>query len=411
MEALDHMLTDPLEPVMSGDQLGPGLMEECLLGGTRICLPEDLLEDPEIFFDVLSSKTWDEVLTASQKEHLRKFLPHFSENNLEQQNQTIAALFSGENFRFGNPLQVAQKLFRDGYFNPEVVKYRQLCFKSHYKRYLQSQQQHCYQLLKQLLVSRKELLDLARKSGPDLVVKRTYPPPLCQLEEKERRTQRRYLKIVRDVKEECGDSALSSDEEDLCSWLPRSPSHPPSPAIPLRLVPSLSTQDMKTVDKLELKEIDLKLMLKHHREKRKRQPDHPDLATSELTLTDIMSRVNAGRKGSLAALFDLAVPKKKVKEKEEKKKKKLKVIKTEPEDLPELLATPEVIPELPPEPPVPPLTPVKEEPAEEIKPVPVGENASCFFSLLQEILLQEGHTTLLTVEERVQEWSPLYATW
>lgn len=34
--------------------------------------------------------------------------------------------------------------------------------------------------------------------------------------------------------------------EDLSSWLPSSPAHSPSPAVPLRVVPTLSTMDMKT---------------------------------------------------------------------------------------------------------------------------------------------------------------------
>ena len=43
----------------------------------------------------------------------------------------------------------------DGYFNPEVVKYRQLCAKSQRKRRLYSLQQYYHRLLKQILVSRK----------------------------------------------------------------------------------------------------------------------------------------------------------------------------------------------------------------------------------------------------------------
>lgn len=34
--------------------------------------------------------------------------------------------------------------------------------------------------------------------------------------------------------------------EDLSSWLPSSPARSPSPAVPLRVVPTLSTTDMKT---------------------------------------------------------------------------------------------------------------------------------------------------------------------
>ncbi len=42
MDALDHMLTDPLESGM--DQDGR-VMEECMLGNVRVRVPEDLLED------------------------------------------------------------------------------------------------------------------------------------------------------------------------------------------------------------------------------------------------------------------------------------------------------------------------------------------------------------------------------
>uniref|UniRef100_A0A4W3H1W3 Nuclear factor related to kappaB binding protein n=1 Tax=Callorhinchus milii TaxID=7868 RepID=A0A4W3H1W3_CALMI len=297
MDGLEQMLTDPLELVSGG--VVNGIMEECLLGGTRVSLPEDLLEDPEIFFDVVSGSTWDEVLSESQREHLRKFLPHLPENEREQQNGIISDLFEGENFRFGNPLHIAQKLFRDGHFNPEVVKYRRLCVKSQYKRYLYSQQHYFHKLLKQILVSRKELLELARKSGPDASLRRKYRTSVSEKEE-EKRAQRRYEKILREVKEECEDNTISSDEEgeemcvcvlSLCvCWLCGNGFY---------------------------------------------SSDHPDLATGDLTLSDIIARVNTGRRGSLAALLDFTLPKKKVKEKEERKKKKLKVIKTEPEDLTE----------------------------------------------------------------------------
>ncbi|NWI16961.1 NFRKB protein, partial [Crypturellus soui] len=403
MDSLDHMLTDPLELGMEGN--GTRIMEDCMLGGTRVSLPEDLLEDPEIFFEVVSLSTWQEVLTDAQKEHLKKFLPHFPENNREHQNKLISALFSGENFRFGNPLHIAQKLFRDGHFNPEVVKYRQLCFKSQYKRYLSSQQQYFYRLLKQILASRNYLLDLARRGGPDMTLKKKRFTPVCDTEERDRRTHRRYLKILREVKEECGDTTLSSDEEDLSSWFPNSPSRCPSPAVPLRVIPTLSTMDMKTADRIELGESDLKMMLKKHHEKRKRQPDHPDLMTDDLTLDDIMTRVNAGRKGSLTAFFDLATLKKKVKEKEDKKKKKLKMIKSEVEDLADSLSNADGIPPMSQGPSPLPLSSVKEEPLEDMKPcLGINEISSSFFYLLLEILYLEGPASLSVLEDKVLDW-------
>ncbi|KAL7981531.1 hypothetical protein Chor_005619 [Crotalus horridus] len=378
MDSLDHMLTDPLELGPTGEGNGTQIMEDCMLGSIRISLPEDLLEDPEIFFEVVSLSTWQDVLVDSQREHLKKFLPRFPENNHEYQNNLILSLFNGENFRFGNPLHIAQKLFRDGHFNPEVVKYRQLCFKSQYKRYLSSQQQYFYRLLKQILASRNHLLELARKGGSDLAVKRKYSAAAYAAEERDRRTHRRYLKILREVK-----------EEYLSSWIPASPAHCSSPAVPLRVIPTLSTQDMKTAG-----------------------VNHPDLMTGDLTLNDIMTRVNAGRKGSLAALFDLAVLKKKVKEKEEKKKKKLKVIKSEAEDFSESLGNSEGIHPVSQNPsPIPPLwdppslPSVKEEPLEDIKPcLGVNEISSSFFSLLLEILLLEGPASLSVLEDKVMDW-------
>lgn len=44
-------------------------------------------------------------------------------------------------------------------------------------------------------------------------MKRKYSAAAYAAEERDRRTHRRYLKILREVKEECGDTTLSSDEE------------------------------------------------------------------------------------------------------------------------------------------------------------------------------------------------------
>uniref|UniRef100_A0A8C4F3U2 Nuclear factor related to kappaB binding protein n=1 Tax=Dicentrarchus labrax TaxID=13489 RepID=A0A8C4F3U2_DICLA len=326
MDALTHMLTDPLDPKEETDGQ---ITEECMLGNCRVNLPEDLLEDPEIFFSVMSESTWNEVLSDSQKQHLRQFLPQFPDSNVEEQDSTISDLFNNIDFNFGNPLHLAQKLFRDGYFNPEVVKYRQLCAKSQKKRQLYSVQQYYHRLLKQILVSRKELLEFAVHNGMDFPPKRKLPSK-THAEMREPRVRRRLSRILKEVKTECGDSNASSDDDDMSLWTPapQSPSSP-TPTVSLRVLPSLSTQDMKTTEKIELGERDLKAMLQSHREKRKRQPDHPDLMTSDIHLGDILSRTNIGRKGTLP-LFDLSLPKKKMKD--ERRKKKMRTIKVESED-------------------------------------------------------------------------------
>uniref|UniRef100_A0A3Q1FGT0 Nuclear factor related to kappa-B-binding protein n=1 Tax=Acanthochromis polyacanthus TaxID=80966 RepID=A0A3Q1FGT0_9TELE len=407
MDALAHMLTDPLDPKEENDGQ---ITEECMLGNCRVNLPEDLLEDPEIFFSVMSESTWSEVLSDSQRQHLRQFLPQFPDNNVVEQDSTISDLFNNKNFNFGNPLHLAQKLFRDGYFNPEVVKYRQLCAKSQKKRQLHCLQQYYHRLLKQILVSRKELLDFAVHNSLDFPPRRRLPTKTLA-EMREPRVRRRLSRIMKEVKTECGDSNASSDDDDILSWTPapQSPSSP-TPTVSLRVLPSLSTQDMKTTEKIELGEHDLKVMLQNHREKRKRQPDHPDLITSDIHLGDILSRANIGRKGTMP-LFDLSLPKKKMRD--ERRKKKLRTIKVESEDPCETLA-PSDTPSAPPvnlinslpDTPSTPLQNIKEEIVEECQssPVIVEEIAVSFFSLLENILRAECLASTLTLEEKVQMW-------
>ncbi|POI32445.1 hypothetical protein CIB84_003801 [Bambusicola thoracicus] len=232
-----------------------------------------------------------------------------------------------------------------------------------------------------------------------MILKRKHFSPSYDTEEREKRTHRRYLKILREVKEECGDTTLSSDEE-----------------VTKQNKKSIFSLTSFIADRIELGESDLKMMLRKHREKRKYQPDHPDLVTADITLEDVMTRVNAGRKGSLAALFDLATFKKKVKEKDDKKKKKLKVIKSEVEDLADSFSSAHGIPSLSQDHSPIPLSSVKEEPLEEMKPcLGVNEISSSFFFLLLEILFLEGPASLSVLEDKVIDWqtSPASAlnTW
>ncbi|KAM9788877.1 nuclear factor related to kappa-B-binding protein [Neosynchiropus ocellatus] len=386
------------------------ITEECMLGNCRVSLSEDLLEDPEIFFSVMSQSTWTEVLTESQRQHLRQYLPQFPENNSAEQDHTINDLFNNGNFNFGNPLHLAQRLFRDGYFNPEVVKYRQLCAKSQRRRQLYSLQHYYHRLLKQILVSRKDLLEFAAHNGLDFPPKRKSPTK-TRAEKLEPKARRRVNRILREVKTECGDSSPSSDDEDLSLWTsrPQSPSSP-SPTVSLKVLPTLSTQDMKTTEKIELGEQDLKIMLQNHCEKRKRQPDHPDLVTSDIQLGDILSRANISRKGTLP-LFDLPIPKKKIKE--ERRKKKMRLIKVEAEEPGETLVASESAAALPaniinslPDTPSAPLHNIKEEVVDEPQnsPIIMEEISVSFFNLLEMILRAENLASTSSLEEKVQMW-------
>uniref|UniRef100_A0A8C7PZ87 Nuclear factor related to kappaB binding protein n=1 Tax=Oncorhynchus mykiss TaxID=8022 RepID=A0A8C7PZ87_ONCMY len=384
MDVLDHMLTDPLDSEKANDG---HITEECMLGDCRVSLPEDLLEDPEIFFTVLSESTWSKVLTDEQRQHLRQLLPQFPDDNTSEQDCTISDLFNNQNFCFGNPLHLAQKLFGDGHFNPEVVMYRELCAKSQKKCQLYSLQQYYHKLLKQILVSRKELLELAVRSGPDIAVKRKCPARTPG-EMQEQRFRGRVCWILREVKTECGDRYPSSDDDGFCP----------------------------------LGEKDMRAMLRRHREKRRRQPDHPDLMTSDIHLGDMMSRVDVGRKGAMMALFELGRPKRKM------RRKKMRRIKVESEDpcqalmpseAPALsLDTPAALPDTP----VPPL-PSLEEKVRQWQTSPASSrnprfsSASCWSEMVLPALhflagetkvgmmaLPSGFTPCVVFRESSQQW-------
>lgn len=84
----------------------------CIYSSVYIYFLFLLGKQPEIFFSVLSESTWSEVLTDDQRQHLRQLLPHFQEDNTSEQDSTISKLFNKQNFCFGNPLHLAQKLFQ-----------------------------------------------------------------------------------------------------------------------------------------------------------------------------------------------------------------------------------------------------------------------------------------------------------
>uniref|UniRef100_A0A8C7PYB0 Nuclear factor related to kappaB binding protein n=1 Tax=Oncorhynchus mykiss TaxID=8022 RepID=A0A8C7PYB0_ONCMY len=284
MDVLDHMLTDPLDSEKANDG---HITEECMLGDCRVSLPEDLLEDPEIFFTVLSESTWSKVLTDEQRQHLRQLLPQFPDDNTSEQDCTISDLFNNQNFCFGNPLHLAQKLF--GGNTPHLSQTS--CVPSPRKNASSTLCKRYGGHLQASISStrRMELLELAVRSGPDIAVKRKCPARTPG-EMQEQRFRGRVCWILREVKTECGDRYPSSDDDASSLPTPRPPSSP-TPTVFVRVLPSLSTQDMKTTGQL-------------HYSSCIRDYDHPDLMTSDIHLGDMMSRVDVGRKGAMMGEFD-----------------------------------------------------------------------------------------------------------
>lgn len=80
-------------------------MERCLLGNTVVQVPQVLCEEEALLRAVLSIDTWNNVLAESHKLRLMSYLPVFPENDKEEKVETLQRLFSGCNFKFGNPIR------------------------------------------------------------------------------------------------------------------------------------------------------------------------------------------------------------------------------------------------------------------------------------------------------------------
>lgn len=52
-----------------------------------------------------------------------KFLPSFPEKDKEEKELTVKKLFSGENIKFGNPVQQFHTKLKGGFFSPDIARY------------------------------------------------------------------------------------------------------------------------------------------------------------------------------------------------------------------------------------------------------------------------------------------------
>nr|XP_032820255.1 nuclear factor related to kappa-B-binding protein [Petromyzon marinus] len=389
------------------ESCGPA-MEECLLAGELVSLPETLLESPELWAEVLSADTWREALSDAERARLWALLPSFPAEEAENRHATLRALFSGENFWFGNPLESAQRMFQTGFFSPEVVHYRALCRKAQYKRYLRRQQQRTHGLLREILLSRHELLQAAARhqSADSLKRKRRLERQAGRegAEAREERVRKRFRNILNEVREECGDPNPSSDEDEEDQQLRRGTRSPVSTtattAAAPRVLPTLCTQDMKTLDREEMGDEGIKSLMKSHLARRKIHPDDPALDTSELTLGDILTRMNVPNKkggGTISELAGLVVPRRRMKE-EKRRRGKIKqegdVVVEQPSFSPDR-SGPVQEAELPS------VTPKAEVPEDLWTSERDGNSPSCFFGLLRNLFLPDGKANSAALEEGV----------
>ncbi|OWF51166.1 Nuclear factor related to kappa-B-binding protein [Mizuhopecten yessoensis] len=421
-------------------------LERCLLGRREMLLPEAMIEQSHVFNDVVSRETWQNQLTSEQRAHLLTFLPSFPENDKKGKEETLEDLFEGDNFKFGNPLKDFHTKLRDGFYSPDIAKYTNLCRTVKYREYKHRQQTYYSNLLKEILLSRQKVFEQMKKIPPDGHVTMEYSPPPPPLRERtiEHKVRKKYVRLMNEVREECGVEDTSSEEDEHDSPAQRGkkqlfkslcPIPSPEPTIP-SVVATFSAKPTVNGDvtevtpqskrqrpfsPVEISEEDYLLMLKNHKKKKLESEDlnlqeYPELNTQNITMQDIMARCQASRKTPKTqptpenSSLSLAKKKKiRLKEKSDRKLKKvLKMkqenvkIKTEPgynEDGSALgmndsflKGEDEGVPDFP----LPETCPPR---------LSFGQHNN-FFSLIKDLLneFQDGKFTTANLEEKVREW-------
>ncbi|XP_048588629.1 nuclear factor related to kappa-B-binding protein isoform X3 [Nematostella vectensis] len=401
-------------------------VEICNLAGSEMALPIDLVNQVEIFNQVLSINTWRDVLSNEDRKYLEKFLPKLPTDNPNAQEVNLRALFGGENFKFGNPLQQFHSHLKDGFFYPDVVKYKKLCQKAKYKEYRLQQQQFYRNLLQEVMLSRQEILDQVSRQGPSDPIRTRGKVVSDEGSYVEHKVKQKMDKILNECRKENEDVIMSSEDED--SQMTNGKGFPvpgyrvpcvlsppgfhsvvaPIPGMPYGY-PSLPHTSplscLQIASPSMVTESDFQKMLQRHKKKRMLGENIPELDTRFMSLQDIVQRTNPTKKATrtynpknkprLPMQVDL-----KKKDKKAKLKKKLKQKLQQKQERQASAKKQEIKQNTMSEP----------VPLSDLPPAPSGK-LSCFFSLLREVFytLQDLKGTLQKIEEQVRSWQASYS--
>ncbi|XP_076070257.1 nuclear factor related to kappa-B-binding protein-like isoform X3 [Mytilus galloprovincialis] len=351
-------------------KLGGKKLEQCLVGKQEIMLPEALTEQKHVFDEVMSVDTWKNALNPAQREHLMKFLPSFPEKDKEEKELTVKKLFSGENIKFGNPAQQFHTKLKGGFFSPDIARYSGMIKNVKFREYEFRQQKYYGDLLRDILLSRQKVLGQMKNLPQDERLKFDHKPPQPDPKEKtiEHRSRKKFYRLLKEVRQECGVEDTSSEEEEYTNPAQKSkkqlfkslcPIPSPEPTIPSVVAtydvkPSLNgdltskcdeehkgpsnAKYQRPISPIDVTEEDYSQLLKNHRRKHKECDimECPELDIQNITLEEIMSRCQAHKKSpkiqpaSTNSSMSLSKRKKlRMKERAEKKLKKEKDIRSE----------------------------------------------------------------------------------
>lgn len=291
------------EHSFSGDSSGSGsssgssdteddTLERVNILGQSLELPQDLCEHYSIFKEFFSMKTWNS-LEDKHKEHLKKFLPTFEENDEEEKEKTVRMLLNRETFHFTSPLNHFYHNLKQGNYQTDIAKMRIFLMKARARQQRQKIKSYYVKLLPEILLSRERLLDVAKVLPPGP------PPRLPELRKRpilkpyyqspQARAKQRYFDELAAIRSEVGGE--ESDDDNF----PEGPTILPIKRKKQSLMHSPDNNVLGTLgsgDLLVKSSLgSLKNILSVHKARRQYRENHPELITSGITLEDIKQRV------------------------------------------------------------------------------------------------------------------------
>lgn len=83
----------------STDSSDDDRLETAQIGDVHLQIPQGLCERQDLFQQVFSAQTWNS-LSENNRQHLRKFLPNFPENDDREKANSLQKLFNGKRWIF-----------------------------------------------------------------------------------------------------------------------------------------------------------------------------------------------------------------------------------------------------------------------------------------------------------------------
>mmetsp|Transcript_21860 Transcript_21860/g.36191 ORF Transcript_21860/g.36191 Transcript_21860/m.36191 type:complete len:706 (+) Transcript_21860:92-2209(+) len=120
-----------------------------------INLPASIIELKDLF-SIFNLETFEKSFTSDERARLKSLLPPLETPS--QVHGTLQALFGGENFCFGNPVDRLWRNLRGGRCNPEVAKYHQRCLLIQRKHHLQRIRDYHNAFVRRIVFLRKKRL-------------------------------------------------------------------------------------------------------------------------------------------------------------------------------------------------------------------------------------------------------------